>query len=107
MEKTKQLMQVAIDLVNQYEEARPDGITTMEYLSFLDEVIRIPAAVALWPDVKNEIKTMTFAGKNEVLTFTDAQLKVANAEVKENILNAVDVALSGIRLITGISNKAA
>lgn len=107
MQKTKEFLKVIIDIANQYEEVRPGGVTRTELLSFLDEALRAPNAIQAFPGMKAEIKVMTREQKADLLNYIDTELRIENVNTKEDILNSADLLLSGIRLVNGLSDKAA
>jgi hypothetical protein len=83
----------------QIEKAGRDGFTWTDALGFIDEIFQIPGIIASGDEIGRELKDLTEAEKEELISYAVAEFDIPNDKVEAIVEDALKLAFTVVAMV--------
>jgi hypothetical protein len=99
VENLKKAVGFGLNLTEQIEKAGRDGFTWTDFLGFIDEILQIPGIIANGDEIGRELKDLTEAEKEELISYAVAEFDIPNDKVEAIVEDALKLAFTVVAMV--------
>jgi len=99
VENLKKAVGFGLNLTEQIEKAGRDGFTWTDFLGFIDEIFQIPGIIANGDEIGRELKDLTEAEKEELISYAVAEFDIPNDKVEAIVEDALKLAFTVVAMV--------
>jgi hypothetical protein len=99
VENLKKAVGFGLNLTEQIEKAGRDGFTWTDFLGFIDEIFQIPGIIANGDEIGRELKDLTEAEKEELISYAVAEFDIPNNKVEAIVEDALKLAFTVVAMV--------
>jgi hypothetical protein len=99
VENLKKAVGFGLNLTEQIEKAGRDGLTWTDFLGFIDEIFQIPGIIANGDEIGRELKDLTEAEKEELISYAVAEFDIPNDKVEAIVEDALKLAFTVVAMV--------
>ncbi len=99
VENLKKAVGFGLNLTEQIEKAGRDGFTWTDALGFIDEIFQIPGIIASGDEIGRELKDLSEAEKEELISYAVAEFDIPNDKVEAIVEDALKLAFTVVAMV--------
>lgn len=102
IDNVKKVIDLAVDIKAQYQEAVSDGkFTASDLFGFLDELLRLQGVIESAPAAWEELKSASHPDRTELEAYVKSK-DIAADDVEAVIASAIDLAIGATKVWTAV-----